>query len=292
MSNENSQMKLTDVAIVDRDALEVPGIFNASDESWIARLEQTAKNAPKVIEYFNKILVNIAHAGDWVTHNGKTASLSSAGAERYLKFFPMQFVDWDREKQEWTDEIGNAYRWIYRCICIFNGTQLLVEGKFSTRDKLLGFKNNEYRPLEEIDESDIMSAARHMCIGEGIKAHLGLRAIPVETLKQLSVKVEDVNSVGYQQGSRGGTPEASDDEQKTQMKLQKMCIALGNGDPETAMSILEEVSSFTGKDGKIVKGKTMTKFLTGKRLEITFGNVKERYVRSFGQEHYDADIEG
>ena len=294
-SSGNVQMELAESATVaERESLDVmPGLLGAANEGFVAALEKTAENAGRVVNAMNKTLVAIALPGDWVTHDGNIASLCSAGAERFLKFFPMKFTDWEREKQEWSDVEGKAYRWIYRAICTFGGTVLMTEGRFSTRDKLLGFKDDKWRPLEEIDESDIMAAARHICIGEGIKAHLGLRAMPIEELDKLKVNVKNIKSFGgYQSGSRGGAPTASADDYAIQTKLRKMCIEIANGDMDSAASILEDESSFTGKDGTKVAGKKNTTHLTGQRLSITYDKVKGRYIATFGQEQYNADIEG
>lgn len=296
MSNENPDESLMHDGgtPIEREPLEivVPAIFNAADEARVEALEKAAANAPRVVKAMNRILVAIAHSGDWVSHDGKKASLCSAGAERFLKFFPMKFLNWKREKQDWTDKEGEAYRYIYSATCVSGESEFLIEGRFSTRDKLLGFKNGKWKPLEEIDETDIMAAARHICIGEGVKAHLGLRAMPISDLETLGVRVDQIGSVPYQKGGQGGAPATSTDDKALQQKLISMALALSNGDTTEAGTLVETESAFKAKDGKEVPGKKNPKQLTGKRLEITYGKIKQLYVNMFGEDQYNGEIEG
>ena len=280
-----------DVSPEQFDTTEVPALFRGADEGYVTALEKTAANAPRVITAMQKILVAVAHDGDWVVQDGK-AGLCSAGAERYLKFFPMRFVNWSSEKQEWTDKEGPAYRWVYRCTAEFNGSCTQVEGRFSTRDKFLGFRNQQWRPLEEIDESDIRAAAMHVCRGEGIKVMLGLRAIPEGALRKLGVPLKDARRIEHTRGADGGAPAATGDDATLQKRLRMMLLDMSNGDTAEASKLLESTTGFTGKDGKEVPGRKRVEQLTGKWLGTTYGKIKDQYISLIGQAEYDARIEG
>lgn len=273
------------------DSGEVPALFRGADEGYVLALEKTAENAPRIITAMQKILVAVANDGDWVVQDGK-AGLCSAGAERYLKFFPMRFTSWSCDKQEWRDNEGPAYRWVYRCTVEFNGASTQVEGRFSTRDKFLGFRNQQWRPLEEIDESDIRAAAMHICRGEGIKVMLGLRAIPEAALQKLGVPLKDARRVEHARGAQGGSPAATGDDATLQKKLRTMLLDISNGDAAEAAKLLESTSGFPGKDGNQVPGKKRVEQLTGKWLGTTYGKIKDQYIAQFSPAEYDKRIEG
>jgi hypothetical protein len=298
MSSEKEKIQTAEqssegvLEVLQPDPVEMPPmLMRAADDNWVRGLEKMAANAQRVIAAHNKIIATIAQPNDWVTHDGKSASLCSAGAERFLRYFAIQFTGWEREKIEWTDGAGPAYRWTYRCFASYEGSTLLVEGKFSTRDKLLGFKGDAWRPLEEIDESDITQAARRTCIAEGVKQLLGIRHFSIETLRTLGVNVENIKSLSYEKGKGGGAPETTANDVVLQRRLTIMARELAGGNVNEAGSIVETASSFATKDGKTIAGKKNPQYLTGKRLEITYGKIMDRFIAEFGDEEYAAKID-
>ena len=216
------------------------------DESYVTALENAAEYAPRIEAALRKILVTIAYPGDWSNH-GKTACLSSAGAERALKHFRISFCKWTREKMEWKDDLGSAYRWIYRAECHYKGRAILCEGRYGSRSKFLCKVGGEFKKLEEIDEGDIMAAARHICQGEGIKTMLGLRGIPTEELIRLGVPKDKIADAGYGEGSQGGS---TDDESKQRSEVRGMLLMICNNDENEAKKMLVELTTYvTKKDG-------------------------------------------
>lgn len=276
-----------------QDAIETPGLLlQGADENWVKALEKTAQNAERIVRAINKTMVSVAQTGDWVVQGDK-CGLCSHGAERLLKFFPMTFFNWKKEKQEWTDNNGEAYRWIFSCDVAFpvrdgkpTGSVMRVEGRYSTRDKFHGYANQKWRPLHEIDESDIMAAARHICIGEGIKAHLGLRNIPKKTLEDLGIPLDQVGSVSRRSGTQGGQTEVSEVDKAKQAIIWEMAYTLCNNNQETAEGMIVDESAFVGKNNKEVKAKS-SKMLKGKWLDQVFGKVKAKFTEELGEDNYE-----
>jgi len=208
-------------------------------------------------------------------------SLSSAGAGRLLKAFPFKFDKWHQHKEEWQDDIGPAYRWIYQAECSLWGSKVLVSGKFSTRDKFLGKAHGEWRSLSEINENDIRSAAQHICVGAGIKELLGLRGVPKSELNrifgELKREGKQTKTAGYESKP---SADVSDIKQKIHSLLQEMV-----GDDLAAMkTLVAECSSFEGKDGNTKAITSLANCKNEKWLKTTYGKLQQRHRLAFDDE--------
>jgi hypothetical protein len=215
----------------------------------------------------------VAYPEDWTDQDG-VACLGSAGAERFLKHFPVRFSDESSERQDWEDDIGKAYTWTYACIAEWKGRRVFVEASYSTRDPFLGKAGGQFKKIEEIDEADIRSAARHICHGAGIKELLGLRRIPVAELVKFGVPQDKIKKVVRTKGAQGGS---TADEMNLQKEVGRMILEMEGGDKEKAKERLEKITGFTAKDGKKVKGLKTLGSLKGRRLEITMDKVMVEY---------------
>lgn len=148
-------------------------------EQHVEMLERQAQLMPRMLDAQNAILRACTYAEDWVIFDGQY-ELSSAGAERLLKHFPIKFSGVTCEKQEWQDKDGKAYRYITSGYAEMNDKQVYAEGTYSTRDRFLGKRNKQWRPIEDINENDIRAASRHIFVGQAIRTLLGIRRISEE----------------------------------------------------------------------------------------------------------------
>jgi hypothetical protein len=226
--------------------------------------------------------------------------LSSAGAERIGRNFPITFHDVTWKKEEFSDASGKAYRYVYTGYASMYDRTVYAEGTYSTRDELLGKAGGQWRPIEDINEGDVRSAAHHYFLGAAVKQLLGLRGMPWAAYERIMGKTgQDVTKtnapVQRGQGTQGG---ATADEQKHRIDLSKICmdlanaghtverntagywgaIPLGEADDRKATEIAADIcmrlSSFKGKDGNEVKGKAIRE-LAGKRLDATLGTARK-----------------
>jgi len=143
-----------------------------SPEVAIVRLEKIAELAPRWEQAMRVILVTATFPQDWEvfgTGDKAKACLSSAGAMRVAKHFPIRFFEVKSKKEEWTDSNGKAYRYIYEGKATLGDRIVFAQGNFSTRDKFLGFKDNEWRSVAEINEGHIRNAAYHIFMGNAVK---------------------------------------------------------------------------------------------------------------------------
>lgn len=302
MPNELSDYEPETIEQEDRDHALARIEAEGDPEVMLAHLEKKAALATRMRAAVEKILVSQTYAADWTKHRGPEQTfvcLGSAGAERVGMHFGVKFRDVSCVKESFQDNEGKGYRYVYSGYATLENRRVFVLGSYSTRDKFLGYKNDAWRPLEDINEGSIRNAAFHVFCGNGVKELLGLRKIPEEEFErimgQLGRSTASTSTVQRGQGTQGGS-QASGDDHAHQKELAEICIAIANtgsdvdqneegswylrplaeGDDRAPIKVAEEVciklSSFEGKDGT-VKGKGAKK-LTGKWLNATLGKAR------------------
>lgn len=277
---------------------EIATTIAAGDpELQLAILEKKAQLAPRMKAAIETIVVAQTYPSDW-NIQGNKACLSSAGAERIGRHFPIQYhgVNW---KKESLNDGSGGYRYIYSGYATLNDHTVYATGIYSTRDKFLGFKDGEYRAVQDINENSIQSAARHIFNGNAIKELLGLRGMPVEEYNRIMGKTGQdaakTSEVKRTTGAQGGTSATDNEKQK---ELGAICIYIAQSgmipvqnddktwrfeqrqdsdernEKEVAADICLTISSFRGKDGNIVPGVPLAK-LKETRLNATLQTAKK-----------------
>ena len=280
---------------------EIATVLQEGDpETQLITLEKKAELAPRMRAAINTILMTQTFASDWNEQGGKYC-LSSAGAERVATLFDISFYDTVGKKEEFNDAHGKGYRYVFEGKARHCNRVVFVQGSYSTRDKFLGFKGGEWRPVEDINEGNIRNAAYHIYIGNGVKALLGLRSIPVDEWKNImkgaGKDTSKASTVKRGAGTQGGTTK---DDLPKQQELAELCIKIADsgsfpfhnedgswelvkGAPSDlqglegmglAKAVCEEISSFKNKEGKVVAGKPASK-LKGKWLNISLKTAQE-----------------
>jgi hypothetical protein len=260
-------------------------------DTQLAILEKKATLAPRYTQAISTILISQTYPEDWKIFDGK-ACLSSAGAERVSRLFDIKFFEVRNKKEDFTDANGSAYRYVFEGMASMGSRIVYAQGVYSTRDKFLGFANQEWKPLENINENHIRNAAYHIFIGNAVKALLGLRAMPEAEFNKLMSGVnkdgKKAGAVNHASGTQGGT---TGDDAAGQKQLAEALIAIANAgfqiaindegnhfleqisesaDPmEVAKQSCQALTSFKGNKGDIVKGLNSAKAVKGKRLEVS-----------------------
>jgi len=281
---------------------ELARIIAAGDpDAMLLILERRAATAPRMRALVEKVLVNDTYPEDWTIQGDgdkARACLSSAGAERIGRNFPINTSDVTCKKESWEDSEGKAYRYVYTGYASLYDRKVYAEGSYSTRDEFLGKKGGKWRPLEEINEGDIRAAAYHYFLGNGTKALLGLRGIPVaEYQRIMQATGQDAQRSSQVQRGRGTQGGASAEEHAQRRELVELCVGFANDgrtveeidgewhlvpiaaddDREpmaVAAEICERLSSFEGKGGEVVPGKG-AKALGGKWLGATLAKARK-----------------
>ncbi len=244
---------------VENASTELARVISEGDpELMCINMEKKAEFAPRLNKAINTILITQTYTEDWTEQGGKMC-LSSAGAERVARLFSIRFHDQKFHKEEISDSIGRGYRYVYECNASMGDREVFAQGAYSTRDKFLGFSGGEWRPTEDINENNIRNAAYHICIGNAIKALLGLRGIPAARFQAIMAgSGEDASkaaSVKRGNGTQGGTAKAK--ASSNQVEHVKMCLrALRPQDPAGQAALYHEIADFTSKtDGKLIVAK-------------------------------------
>ena len=301
MQNENNKPEVTDVVPVEKPEMEITQLLAEEDpEIALQRLEKIAELAPRFEAALRKLLIACTFPADWeVFGEGEKAKacLSSHGTMRVGKHFGFQIFETQSKKEEWTDTVGKAYRYVYTCKAALGGRIVSAQGIYGSRDEFLGKARGEYRSIEDINEADIANAAHSIMQGNAVKALLGLKNIPADEYKKLMAgtgqKVETTGQHSYAKGAQGGT---SADDTAKQQELSQILIGLANNgkvitcdeqgkkslddafdtsEPiETAKASCKALTSFMGKDNKFVEGIDSIKALKDKRLAIALQNAK------------------
>ncbi|MFA4972149.1 MAG: hypothetical protein WC683_06020 [bacterium] len=218
---EREQFPMVDVAH------EVAKTMSEGDPDLMLQvLEKKAANAMRMRQWVETLMVGQTYPGDW-TIQGDKACLSSAGAERIGRHFPIRYHDVQQTREDFTDTEGKGYRYVFRGYATFNDRTVYAEGNYSTRDEFLGKKSGAWRPLEDINEGDIRSAAMHIFQGNAIKQLLGLRGIPASEYQRImqgtGQQATRTTTVERGKGTQGGT---APDDRKHQTELQETCLAI------------------------------------------------------------------
>jgi hypothetical protein len=267
-------------------------------EMMLDIIERKAKLASRFASAIMSILVTQTLPTDWTEFDKGKMGLSSAGAERVGRNFPIKVYNVTSRREDSVDAKGKYYRYIFEGYAIMGDREIFVTGAFSTREDLLGKKGGEWRPLDEINENDIRTAAYHIFMGNAIKSMLGLRDMTKEQIDKIytanGVDSTRTNKVTHGQGTDGGT---SQDDTKNQQDLSKLLIDMANAckmivvddagkysieetteisdTMEVAKSSCKALTSFySKKDKKMVEGIDSVKFLKGQRLSIALQNAR------------------
>ncbi len=280
------------------DLIRVEQEMDPDDE--LAYMQKMAKNSPALKQAQETLLFTQTYPKDWVVF-GEKASLTSAGVERVARFFSIKLSEFENlGRQDFADEHGKGYRYVYQCRAQLRDRALYATGTYSTRDPFLGKARGEWKDLADINENDIQQAALRRCRGNAMRALLGLRQVPVEEYRRImrltGQKGAESSSVPFASGAKGGT---SKDDSTKQVELSNivydivdagMAVAYDGGNIEIiasdaaptdsisrdflAKASLLALSQFEGDTGT-VKGVTSYKMLRGKRLNVTLGRTKE-----------------
>jgi hypothetical protein len=293
--------------ITKQEQVQAPGtsteltrvMTDGDPEMMLDIIERKAKLAKRFADAIMSILVTQTLPTDWTEFDKGRMGLSSAGAERVGRNFPIKVYNVTNRREDGVDTLGKYYRYIFEGYAIMGDREIFVTGAFSTREDLLGKKDQKWRPLEEINENDIRTAAYHIFMGNAIKSMLGLRDMTKEQIDKIyaanGIDSSGTHKVTHGSGTQGGT---SEDDTKNQQELGKILVDMANGlkmivvngagaysieetsEVSDAMEVAKAsckalTSFYSKKDKKMIEGIESIKALKGQRLSIALANAKK-----------------
>lgn len=286
---ETPQSQAVESEIVAVSRGEETGHITQMGDDMLALITKAAKNAQAIEEAYTKIIVACTFNSDW-TKFGDKAELGSAGSERLLKHFPIKITNMTRQRQDWSDKYGPAYSWTYEATASIGGSEVQVSATYGSRDKFKCYVNGEWRDVADINEGELMSAARHKCISQAIKTLLGLRNMPKDRIEKLLGKLKSsedgrTGSATFGKGTQGGV---SDDDRTHQDELWNMLIEMYHQDVNEATAALGVFTEFKGDKGPVRCDNIRR--LKGQWLGQSLIKVREAYAQ--WQKEQDANAPG
>ena len=232
-----------------------------------------ASNAEKRIEAINKIksiVFQVTNENDWVDQNGKPY-LQASGCHKVANIFGIswRFIG---EPKKVIEEDGN-YRYDIQ-LEVYTGTRSIeVVGTRSTKDSFFTtrYKDKEKvtLPPSEVDAGDILKASITNTQANGISAILGIRNLTWDEIK--GIDKSKTGKVKY------GKSEMSDEAKDLKAEIKKMLTEMAIASKTDFSKLLQLYTTFTGKDGKEVMGKSKLEDISEKAMPVTYGKVKTVY---------------
>jgi hypothetical protein len=249
-------------------------VVNEAEESNLPvyrdDIVEIAEKAEKRIAAVNKIkqiALRVTNPHDWVNQGGKPY-LQSTGAEKIARLFG---ISWriDEPMLETFDEGHFAYT--YKGYFSFKDVTIEVPGTRSSKDPFFSGSKENPKPVSEIDRGDVKKSAYTNCTANGVTRLLGIRNLTWEDLAAAGIDKDKTSSIDY------GKKEMSEKGADAIKEIGKLLIEMAGNDKIKAADLLEEATTFKGKDGKEVKGRRSLKGLSEKQAPVTLHKVKKMY---------------
>lgn len=254
--------------------------LNNSPVLYNDNLIDIAEKAEKRVEAVRKIKIlslRTTNPNDWTNQGGKPY-LQVSGAEKVARLFG---ISWRIDEPYYVVEEDGHFRFDYKGYFSMAGIEIEAIGTRSSRDPFFSGSKDNPKPPSEIDKGDVKKSAYTNCIGNGVTRILGIRNLTWDDLKEAGIDIEKIAKIEYR------TAEMSEEAKDQREKIREMLTEMCGGDEKKFAAALQKITSFTGKDGKEVKGKTKLESLSEKAIPITYAKVKEGYEK-WKSEHKEA----
>jgi hypothetical protein len=250
----------------------LPAIY----DDQLIEVAEMAERRIEAVKKIKQLALKVTNAHDWTSQQDKPY-LQVSGSEKVARLFG---ISWriDDPLMELLEE--GHFSFTYKGYFSLKGAEIEAIGTRSSKDGF--FKRYAYEgegkekkrielPPSEIDKGDVKKAALTNCIGNGITRLLGIRNLTWEDLKNAGIKKEDVQKIDYK------SSEMSDEAKGQREEIKRMIMEMVNNDEKMFAAALEKVTSFEGKDGKPVKGKTKLEDISEKAIPVNYEKVKTAY---------------
>jgi len=238
-------------------------------------LELAEKRLERVKRFIN-LSLTVTTENDWVDFSGKPY-LQKSGAEKIARLFGIGWKEPTMRREDKVDSKGPYYT-IY-----FHGSFYLADkpeemihetGSCSSRDKFFGIKNEEYKDVEDVDETNITKKAWTNWVNRGIKSIIGLNNLTWEQLQAAGLK-KTAGKVSFKKGEKGGTSQGT---AEIKTKIGALCMFIAEGDKDKANEYYHQFADFEADDGKKVKAPILDK-LSDKWAARVYGDLKKEFEK-------------
>lgn len=231
----------------------------ALSQHGIQSVEQRVKEAEKYFELHDKIRmlsIKMTSPNDWIDQAGRPY-MEYTGATKIAKAFGVKIYGEDETKgpkmtkDVLADDKGDYYIYKVEGCAEWNKIKQPQIGMCSTRDGFFGKTAEGYKPLSEVDLTNVQKKAYTNFLNRVIKTLLGL-SFTWEEIEEMSggkITRGKCTSFTYATGSRGGkneTKEAGEKKKEFAKKLMEKC----SGDKILCETVLEIMTRYKDKPGK------------------------------------------
>jgi len=245
-------------------------VFTGDQLVDIARQADAYVSAMKTII---KASLAMTNENDW-SWQGDKLYLECSGAEKIRGAFGISWKIEELPIEVFTD---GHYLVSFSGEFTFRGKTISRIGSASSKDNFF-WRNKAPVAPELVDKGNVRKKAYTNCIGNGVKTLLGLKKITEEDLKAAGLNPSKIQKVEF----KNNVTQTAEDKDQAE-ELWKMLLEMNGGIEEQAKENLKDVTSFKGRDGKMVSGITNVAILKGQRLAITYDKVKKQYEAGKGQ---------
>ena len=244
---------------------ELPVVMTSDNLIEMATMAERRIQAVKRIK---AAALKVTNINDWIDQNGNPY-LQVSGAEKIRALFG---ISWRIDPPKIDRKEDGHYTYSYKGYFSMGSASIEFEGSRGSKDPFFSRSHDEDIPPSEINEADVKKSALTNTIGNGITRILGIRNLTWEEVEiALGIKREDAKKIDY------GKKEMDKDVKELRDEIEKMLLEItGNSKVEFA-KLLQQLTSFTGKDGKEVPGKSTLSDLTEKAIPVVYGKVKDFY---------------
>jgi hypothetical protein len=245
--------------------LMVPTTGGSIEEAVVA-----AEKYADALVRIKKVAIKLTSPADWVDFDGKPFPQHTAANKIAQAFGISVYRDGEQRTMYLKDKDGEYIQVETPLRAVFRGTEVSDIGICSTRDKLLGRKNQQWRPLAEVDLGDIKRKSYSSGFRRVVFRALGFNPT-WDDLKEAKITQASCGKVEHTKGSQGGST-ATPEERNERQEYWKKIIEF-TGDEMNAADWLEAKTAWTDKEGKTVQGKRGINSVSEKQWNYTGKNA-------------------
>jgi len=225
-----------------------------------------------------QVALAVTNPQDWVDQDGRPY-LQASGGEKVARLFG---ISWRIEEPTVERDSDGHYTYTYKgTFALQSGIEIEAIGTRSSRDKFFTTryegKGDDRQRIELtpvlVDRGDVKKSAYTNLLANGITRLLGLRNLTWDEVEaHTGIKRGDAATVSRQKVPMAAPAMLQRDE------ILRMLLEMASGDGDKAAGLLEQATSFTGKDGRAVAGKRNLGAVSEKAMAPTYKRVKELYA--------------
>jgi hypothetical protein len=255
----------------------------------LVQMADMAEKRVQAIKRIKQAALSVTSKHDWVDQGGKPY-LQVSGSEKIARLFG---ISWTIDEPILTTEEDGHFSYTYKGAFTIGTTPPIdFIGSRGSKDLFFSKSHGDSIPPSEIDRNDVKKSAYTNLLGNGITRLLGLRNLTWEEVEAaLNIKRENMGKVDY------GKKEMSEDAKDLRNKIKDMLTEMAIASKTDFSKLLMLYTSFVGKDGKEVRGKSSLDAISEKAIPVTYSKIKEAYeslkggAKDAGSTDKDEDFE-